>query len=429
MKRKHDISDACIDLSDANVLYEAWRSTRKANPSKPQIQRYEYDWLSNILRLQDEIRDRTHVKKHTPPFVISERGKTRRIQGDVVDDKVLSHALCDYVLLPSVIDSIIYDNGASIKGRGIDFARDRFEQHLHEYYNKYHANDGYILLGDFSKYYDNIRHEVAYKQFEKKISDETALWMLKDSYKSGEVDVSYMSDEEYADCMDMIYNSLDHVFDDPSLKTGEKMMKKSLIIGDQPSQVTGIFYPTRFDNYFKIVKGIRWYGRYMDDFYIISKDRKFLADLIPEIEKQAHALGLFINTKKTRIVKIGRTFRFLHQKYFLTETGHLFIRIDNSTVTRMRRKLKKLAKREHDHEYVERMFHSWYGKYYCYMSGKQKADIYTLYCNLFNDRRNTIWQKRLKKRSKKKSQQKRLRSRQKMLQKQQNLNIQRSKSN
>ena len=421
MDGKHDISDTNIDLADANVLYMAWKNTRKSNPNKPQIQRYEYNWLSNIFRLQDEVRNRTHVKRHTPPFVINERGKTRRIQGDVVDDKVLSHALCDYAMLPGVIDSIIYDNGASIKGRGIDFARDRFEQHLHEYYQKYHTNDGYILLGDFSKYYDNIRHDIAYKQFEEKLTDETALWMLKQSYESGEVDVSYMSDEEYACCMDTVYNSLEHVFDDPSLKTGEKMMKKSLIIGDQPSQVTGIFYPTRFDNYIKIVKSIRWYGRYMDDFYVISNNREYLEELTHEIERQARELGIFVNTKKTHIAKIGKTFRFLHQKYYLTGTGHLVIRVDNSTVARMRRKLKRLSKSGASYEYADRMFHSWYGKYYGYMSRRQRDNIYKLYCNLFNGGKKTTWQRKLKKRSKKKSQQKRLKTRQRMLQTQQKL--------
>lgn len=421
MKRTHDISDTNIDLSDANVLYSAWKSTRKSNPSKPQIQRYEYDWLSNIFRLQDEIVSGTHVKKHTPPFIVCERGKTRRIQGDVVDDKVLSHALCDFSLMPNIMGSIIYDNGASVKGRGIDFARDRFEQHLHEFYNKHHTNEGYILLGDFSKYYDNIRHDIAYRQFEDIITDQTSLWLLKQSYESGEVDVSYMSDEEYAKCMNVVYNSLEHMFDDPSLKTGEKMMKKSLIIGDQPSQVTGIFYPTRFDNYFKIVKGIRWYGRYMDDFYVISKSREFLESLMPELTKQAEELGIFINLKKTHIAKIGKTFRFLHQKYYLTDTGHLVIRIDSSTLTRMRRKLKKVAKSNYDYQYVRNMFHSWYGKYYCYMSVEQRKSIYALYCNLFNGGRKTTWQKNLKKRSKKKSQTKRLKTQQKMLQTQRKL--------
>lgn len=42
--------------------------------------------------------------------------------------------------------------------KDISFTRKRFEQHLHEYYRKYGTNNGYILLIDFSKYYDNIRH-------------------------------------------------------------------------------------------------------------------------------------------------------------------------------------------------------------------------------------------------------------------------------
>ena len=62
---------------------------------------------------------------------------------------------------------LIYDNSASIKGKGIDFARKRLLVHLRKYYHQHGSNDGYILLIDFSKYYDNIQHEKLIEQFEK----------------------------------------------------------------------------------------------------------------------------------------------------------------------------------------------------------------------------------------------------------------------
>ena len=67
------------------------------------------------------------------------------------------------VLLPAVKRKIIYDNGASIKGRGISHSRKQFEVHLHKYYAE-HGNNGYILFGDFTKFYDNIIHEIAKRE-------------------------------------------------------------------------------------------------------------------------------------------------------------------------------------------------------------------------------------------------------------------------
>lgn len=56
-----------------------------------------------------------------------------------------------YVRLRVELKNYIYDNCASIKGRGISQQRKRFEIHLHKYYQLY-GNDGYILFGDFSKF-------------------------------------------------------------------------------------------------------------------------------------------------------------------------------------------------------------------------------------------------------------------------------------
>ena len=47
-------------------------------------------------------------------------------------------------------------------------------------------------------------------------------------------------------------------------------MSKSIDIGDQLSQVIGICYPHSIDNYIKYVRGQKFYGRYMDDWYIMN---------------------------------------------------------------------------------------------------------------------------------------------------------------
>ena len=51
---------------------------------------------------------------------------------------------------------------------------------------------------------------------------------------------------------------------------------RGLGIGSQVSQICGLFYPSRIDNYCKIVKSLKYYGRYMDDIYIIHPDKKYL---------------------------------------------------------------------------------------------------------------------------------------------------------
>lgn len=126
--------------------------------------------------------------------------------------------------------------------------------------------------------------------------------------------------------------------------TGEKYMRKSVGIGSQISQISGVYYPTRIDNYCKIVKGMKYYGRYMDDIYIIHEDKEYLKGLLNDIQGICDELGLFINPKKTQIVKLSHGFTFLKIKYNLIETGKVQERISKDSVTRMRRKLKKFRK-------------------------------------------------------------------------------------
>ena len=76
--------------------------------------------------------------------------------------------------------------------------------------------------------------------------------------------------------------------------------------------------------------------------------------------------------KKTRIVKISSTYKFLQIRYTLTKDGKIIKRINPDRVTAMRRKLKKLAVKvrnnEIDYDGVENMFRGWMGSFYKLMS-------------------------------------------------------------
>lgn len=279
-------------------------------------------------------------------------------------------------------------NCASIKGRGISQQRKRFEIHLHKYYQLY-GNDGYILFGDFSKFYDNIIHEIAKRELLKLFNDDEFIdWLLTLIFKGFQIDVSYMSDEEYETCMIDTFNKLEYRNIPKEKLTGEKWMEKSVNIGDQLSQVIGIYYPYPIDNYVKYVRQQKFYGRYMDDWYIMNPSKEELENLLENVCKIAAELGIHINRKKTRIVKISSKYKFLQIKYTLTDTGKVIKRINPDRVTAMRRKLKKLAVKveneEADYDNVENMFRGWMGGHYKLLSREQRKNLIQLYEDLFS---------------------------------------------
>lgn len=377
------------EIFDGNVLYESFLKAKQGSDWKPQVQRFEMNLLFELSELQQEHETGNHVFLPSTEFTLHERGKVRRITGEQIHDRVAKHALCDEILTPAVRKYLIYDNSASIKGRGIDFSRNRLLHHLRKYYTLHGSNDGYILLIDFSKYYDNIRHDRLMEQFEKYIHDERSLNFLRKVIDRSKVDVSYMDDEEYERCMEKVFNSLAYQDVDKSLLTGEKFMYKHLNIGDQVAQIAGIIYPTPIDNYVKIVKGVKFYGRYMDDSYAIHESKEFLQELLQGIIAIATELGITVNIRKTRICKLSSLWRFLQVQYSLTETGRVIQKINPKRLTCMRRKMKKLV-----HILTEKEFDDWYGSWfrnhYRIMSKQQRENMDRLYNNLKKEVYNDV---------------------------------------
>lgn len=376
-------------ICDANNLYKAYTASIKGSKWKETTQRFILNFLTYIFEIQEELLNRTLQNGPTGEFSQSERGRVRPITSLVTKDRIVRHVFVDELLLPKVRNRIIYDNCASLKERGITKQRKRFEIHLRRYYKKYGTNEGWIMFGDFSKFYDNIIHDIAKKMLLELFDDDEFIdWLLTLIFKGFEIDVSYMTEKEYENRMETLFNKLDYRTIPKSSLTGEKWMAKSVNIGDQLSQVIGIYYPHRIDNYIKYVCSQKYYGRYMDDWYIISSDKKELEHLLDNIRVIANELGIHINDKKTRIVKLSSTYKFLQIKYTLTKNGKIIKRINPVRVTALRRKLKKLCVKvqnnEIDYNNVENMFKGWMGCFYKLLSKKQRKNLIQLYEGLFD---------------------------------------------
>lgn len=333
-------------LTDLNVLYSSFLKCKQGVDWKCSIQRYESNVLSNLNSLRKSLVNGTYKVSPYVEFNINERGKTRHIKSPTFNDRILQRAICDYILEPVLYKYLIYDNGASIKCKGVEFTRKRLNQHLHSYYRKY-GNDGYILICDFRKFFDSIPHDKLIELLNKHIHDEKVMILLK------QIIYSFSEDG------------------------------KGLGIGSQISQICGVYYPTSIDNYCKIVKQCKYYGRHMDDFYIIHHDKEFLKKLLCDITKLSSELRLVLNKKKTHIYKINKGFSFLKQFIFVTETGKIIHRPIKKNIVRERKKLKSFKKKYDNKEMnlddIVNCYKSWRGctrKYNCYYSIKNMDKLF-----------------------------------------------------
>lgn len=368
-----DIEDTC----DANNLLVAFQKAKSGSSWKGSVQHYEINLLRNLYHTQEKMLNEDYTQKPFNEFVLCDRGKTRPIKAVDICDRVVMRSYCDNVLIPKLSKYLIYDNGASSKDKGITFARDRLSVHLQKYFREY-GNEGYVLLLDFSKFFDNIVHENLLKCYADKMPDSNSLEFLASIIDSCKVDVSYMNDDEYSNCLHNLFDLVEyHNMNTPKKK--EKFMKKSVGIGIQVSQISGLLYPTKIDNYCKIVKSLKYYGRYMDDIYVIHPSKEYLQSLLEDIKDIATELGLFVNPKKTQIVKLSKGFTFLKIKYNLTSTGKIIRRINSAGITRERRKIKKLAAKI---ERGELPLYCLEESYESYKGGVKRYDCYNILKNM-----------------------------------------------
>lgn len=388
------------DLSDSNVLLDAFNKAKIDSDWKMSVQEFEANLLINITQLSKELREGTYQQLPFYEFILHERGKTRYIKSLHIRDRVIQRALCDNILAPLLYKKLIYDNGASVKYKGISFTRNRLQAHLEKYIRE-NGIEGYILLIDFSKFFDNIPHDLFLQQLRPLIKDDETFNLIKQLVDSFHLNVSYLSDEEFKELENKPFNMLTFQHSDKE----DKILYRSMGIGSQISQLAGIFYLTPIDNYCKIVKQYKYYGRYMDDIYIISNSKEELKQLLTEIYKIAEKLKIFINKDKTQIIKLTHGFTFLQIKYKITSSGRIIKTLSPRSISRERRRLYKYANMLTDHRLtypiIENAYRSWRGNAIRYSCYKSLTSLDNLYLTLFNKNISPKFKQQLKSKYKK----------------------------
>lgn len=136
-------------------------------------------------------------------------------------------------------------------------------------------------------------------------------------------------------------------------------------LGSEPNQIFAVGFASPLDHYVTEMLGIDLYGRYMDDIYCIHESKEYLQVVQLLIERKCEELGIVVNQKKTHIIKLSHGFTWLKKKFSITETGRIVMRPCRESVTRMRRKLKKLRRKvaegQMTREQALRSYQSWRG--------------------------------------------------------------------
>lgn len=347
-------------LASVSALMKAAYLSRRGVGKKASVQKYMMNLLMNSVQSHEKLMNGQDVRQGFIEFDIHERGKARHIKAMHVKERVIQRSLCDNALVPVLRRSLVYDNGASLKDKGIHFALFRLRDMLRQYARKY-GQEGYVLLVDFCGYFDNIQHEPIKKMLIENFDDTRIRWLAWQFVKA---------------------------FGDSSLG-----------IGSQVSQIFAVSYPNRVDHRIREWHRTGMSARYMDDTYVISNNKTKLESVLADCAAMWRALGIKLNPRKTQIIPIKR-FSFMHVRFRITKTGKVLMLPNRKSFTRMRRKLRTFAKLfragQMTLSQINTCYQSWYGYQVHFDAHKALRSVDACYYRLFG-----AWPKHHKKGGKK----------------------------
>ena len=327
-------------VASLDALYNAADEAAKGVSWKASVQRYNSTRMINTYRTHRDLIEGRDIRKGFICFDIYERGKLRHIKSVHFSERVVQKSICTNALYPILSHGLIYDNGASQKGKGTHFALNRLTKHLVKHIRRY-GREGGILIVDFSDFFGRADHDTLAKIYAEAFQDER-LRALGFSFIEAFGDIG-------------------------------------LGLGSETSQINAIALPNRIDHYIKEVECVHGFDRYMDDSGILHHDIKYLNGLLDRLTGIYAKYGIVINKKKTHVRDLKHGFTFLKTRFFITESGHIIKKPCRESITRERRKLKKQAKLVESgvmtFDQVRTSYSSWRGS-------MKHRDAYRTVCNM-----------------------------------------------
>ena len=247
--------------------------------------------------LRESLINKTYTVSSYGEFIIYEP-KKRIVKSGSFKDKIVQHSLCDNVLLPEAGKHFIENNFAGQIGKGTLFGLDHLRDNMLQFYTEYGIK-GYVLKCDITKFFYTIDHKILKDIIRKYFSDEDILWLCDLFIDSTKEDIG-------------------------------------IPLGNQISQVFALMYLDGLDHLITEKLQIKYYGRYMDDFYLIHKDKKYLEYCLAVIQNYIHSLKLTLNGK-TQIIPFKNGINFLGFHTYVTRDGKAIRKLKGEN----KRKIKK----------------------------------------------------------------------------------------
>ncbi|GHV36414.1 hypothetical protein FACS1894178_7600 [Bacteroidia bacterium] len=290
-------------------LFVAYYEARKNKRNTINQLRFEINYEHEIFRLADEIMSGCYTPRPSICFVINDPVK-REIMATDFRDRVVHHLIFNYIN-PECEKQFIHDSYSCRKGKGTLYGIKRVEQFVKECSNN-HTEDCYILKLDIEGYFMSINKEILYEKVISLCQVHSTDTLPNPLEGLGiELIRETIFNDPTKNCI--IKGSRIDWKDLPKSKSLFFSEKKcGLPIGNLTSQLFSNVYLHDLDCYIKNNLKIEYYGRYVDDFVIVHKDKEFLTSIVPQIaDFLQKKLKLTLHPKKIYLQHYSKGVKFL----------------------------------------------------------------------------------------------------------------------
>lgn len=259
-------------------LFKAYYDARRNKRNTYSALVFEKQYESNLFQLYNEIINQTYLLKPSVCF-INFKPVQREIFAAHFRDRVVHHLIYNYIS-PIFERTFINDSYSCRVGKGTHYGIKRIDHFIRSCSQNY-THNCYLLKLDIKGYFMAMNKNILFKKVEQGIF----------RYKNK---VGF-------DLQLILYIIEQTIFNDSTkncIVKGKKSdwqglpKSKSLFhsqpncglpIGNLTSQLFGNVYLNSFDHWVKQALGIKYYGRYVDDFILIHESKEYLRSLIEPI--------------------------------------------------------------------------------------------------------------------------------------------------
>lgn len=305
---------------DMGELYHGYCSCRKRKRNTLQEQEFSFHITTALPKLRNELLTETYAPLPARTFLIT-KPVLREIFAPDFKDRVDQHFVSEK-LEPLFEKEFIYDCYSCRKGKGTLFGIKRLQRFIAQCSANF-TKDCYILLGDIKGYFMSIVRGNLWEKLKAFVEEkyhnndkEKLLWQLHVFLFNSPLNNVVIRGNrklwrELPDNKSVFSccgapKPCDY---DGEYTADMDVNKKGLTIGALPSQMLGNFYLSPFDHFCKSM--LRFYGRYVDDFYIVHESKEFLLNIVKVLKEFLKSMGLVLHPDKIRVLHYKQGIPFL----------------------------------------------------------------------------------------------------------------------